>query len=629
MDRARLGIRLKFAITLTLVALGPMTAALVGAIERWGNARMNMAGQAALAVAAARELALDILIVKDVQGFQTAIEETEAVWTLSQYASEPPPRPPDKAWTTMPHNPIVRGLAGIKRDPRVLAVLVTDRQGYIVGSTAQTERANVADDAWWREAYNDGKGRIVLFHVGPEPSAHKYSVNLAFPVMEAGKVVGICRTELDLSRWMRTPGGSLPVAGREMLVRRDGMIVYARGVEPLSVSVSDWTGAIAAGRESGWRTTDDEVQAFVPVRLEEPPEGIEIRLPDWSLVISIDRASVIGPVYKYAAIAMGTGLLGIAALFMAGIYLIDRTVVRRLRRLREAAHRVAGGDLTGRAEERAKRRLGSDEIDDLVRDFNEMIARVKLSHDGLASANELKSNFIQVAGHELRTPVSYILGLVKLLKDNRDVDRLQQALQSVGSRARRLDDIIKAMFKLMPDEFYQEVVRYEDVSMPELLEEIYLECFPFVERRGQRLIISAAKPLPSVRADREKLRDVIENLVNNAIKFTPDGGQVRLSVSAEAGGTLTISVQDQGPGIPEKDLPHLFQPFYSGGEVLQHSTGDMGFQKRGLGLGLAIVRHFVELHGGTVTVSSSTSGSTFTVVIPTAPPPGQGSCAGN
>ena len=119
------------------------------------------------------------------------------------------------------------------------------------------------------------------------------------------------------------------------------------------------------------------------------------------------------------------------------------------------------------------------------------------------------------------------------------------------------------------------------------------------------------------------LYDVIENLVMNAIKFTPDGGVVEVAVGAELGGRVSIAVKDQGPGIPQIDLPHIFEPFFSGGEVLQHSTGRSGYEKRGMGLGLAIVRHFIQLHAGTVTVSAGKSGTVFAITIPIEPPPPQ------
>ncbi len=245
----------------------------------------------------------------------------------------------------------------------------------------------------------------------------------------------------------------------------------------------------------------------------------------------------------------------------------------------------------------------------------EDITEQKRVYEALHIANELKTNFIRVAGHELRTPVSYILGAVRLLKDSRDPDKLLHAIQVMGAKAKRLDEIIQGMFKLIRQERYGAEMCYEDVIVGELVEEVQLDVFSFVNRRNQKFLIEGAKDVPVIRGDRAKLRDVIENLVMNAIKFTPDGGEIRLDAS-ESDGYLTIAVSDQGPGIPPAELKHIFEPFYSGGDVLKHSSGMIGYEKRGIGLGLAIVQYFVELHGGGVDVETGSEGSTFMVRIP-------------
>jgi len=136
------------------------------------------------------------------------------------------------------------------------------------------------------------------------------------------------------------------------------------------------------------------------------------------------------------------------------------------------------------------------------------------------------------------------------------------------------------------------------------------------------MVMELAEGLPDIQADSDKLRDAVENLVMNAIKFTPDGGMIKVAVFPQLDGLISIAVTDQGPGIPRQDLARIFEPFYTGGDVLQHSTGVMEYQKRGIGLGLAVVKNFVQMHKGTVNATSSPTGSTFTISIPiSAPPP--------
>ncbi len=247
------------------------------------------------------------------------------------------------------------------------------------------------------------------------------------------------------------------------------------------------------------------------------------------------------------------------------------------------------------------------------------ITQLKQADQQLRAANELKTNFIRVAGHELRTPLSYLLGTARLVKDSHDPVRLAQAIKHMDSRAKRMSDIVQSMFKLMPDLVGAIEMHYSCVNTRKLLESIDSDYESYLSQRGQQLIIEISPDAVELDADEDKLRDLLENLLTNAIKFTPDGGQVHITVKPAGEGMLSFAVTDQGGGIPEADLPYIFEPFFTGKDVLRHSTGLTGYKKRGMGLGLAIVKQFVEMHGGTVTVKSSPTGTTIEIKLPTKP----------
>ena len=125
-----------------------------------------------------------------------------------------------------------------------------------------------------------------------------------------------------------------------------------------------------------------------------------------------------------------------------------------------------------------------------------------------------------------------------------------------------------------------------------------------------------------IEADPSKILDVLTNLLANAVKFTPDGGTIRLEVRAEppAADWIRVSVRDQGAGVSVTDQQHLFEPFFTGFDTLRHSSGDYEFGKRGIGLGLWLVKTFVELHGGRVEVSSTpVTAPTFSFLLPRSP----------
>jgi signal transduction histidine kinase len=119
--------------------------------------------------------------------------------------------------------------------------------------------------------------------------------------------------------------------------------------------------------------------------------------------------------------------------------------------------------------------------------------------------------------------------------------------------------------------------------------------------------------------DAEKIQDVLINLLMNAIKFTPDGGALSLTAHAPGDGTIHVHVRDTGVGIQPDEIYRVFDPFFCGFDPSHHSSGEYEFQKRGLGLGLALARNFVELHGGWMSVESEPeAGSDFYFVLPTA-----------
>jgi len=395
--------------------------------------------------------------------------------------------------------------------------------------------------------------------------------------------------------------------------------------KPLSTVARQWYGEIQRGRNPGWRFTDNGMlQGFAPLVMPDRIGPNKVTMPSWSLVVYVPASRVLKPVHDLGFNLLWIGLLIIGAIFLLGIFVAERGLVRRIRWLGAAAQSVIDDDLSHRIRDGSAlwRLPGRDEIDTLTDDFNAMLARIEKTHRMLREANELKTNFIRVAGHELRTPVAYIMAMTRMLKDSQDPERLQKAVVTMGAKAHRLAEIIDSIFKLLPGQGQETHLSYDDVSFTELLEEVYLDCLPFLERRGQKFIIDAGDSIPTLRVDRAKLRDVLENLVTNAIKFTPDGGTIRLQAGIQLGDYVTIAIEDQGPGIAAEDLPHVFDPFYSTKDVMTHSSGDTGgYQKRGMGLGLAIVRHFVEMHRGTVHVTTSDEGSVFTVSIPVEPPP--------
>lgn len=267
---------------------------------------------------------------------------------------------------------------------------------------------------------------------------------------------------------------------------------------------------------------------------------------------------------------------------------------------------------------------------DLERRVAERTAELRAAIEALAQANEelreldrMKSAFIDVTSHELRTPVLAIRGMLHVIRRRIPTDDpgLVQAVETAIRGARRLDKIIARGLEFAHSGEYVRRVERSAIAPAELVAEAVRTVEPIVLLRGQTLTMDVPEDLAPVVVARDRIVDVLLNLLLNAVKFTPDGGSIHVAVREDERETH-FSVRDTGVGIPEADRPHVFERFFTTFDALHHSSGEFGFLKRGIGLGLAIVRNFVELHGGTVGVESALGkGSTFRFTLPRDPAP--------
>lgn len=249
-----------------------------------------------------------------------------------------------------------------------------------------------------------------------------------------------------------------------------------------------------------------------------------------------------------------------------------------------------------------------------------LIAELQASNSRLEVANRLKSAFIEVASHELNTPVAVVLGMADLWamslgeqappEQSAWVERIRQA-------GRRLACTVERMLTLLQADRLNEGVAHHPVALEPVLRSALDDVAPFLEARQQTVVLRLDPALGAIDGDKSKLSDMFINLIVNAIKFTPDGGRVEIGARPEGPDSVLIEVTDTGVGIPPEELAHLFEPFFTGYDTLRHSSGRYEFGKRGIGLGLSLVKRYVEMHGGEVGVDSTPgTGSTFRVRLP-------------
>ena len=289
--------------------------------------------------------------------------------------------------------------------------------------------------------------------------------------------------------------------------------------------------------------------------------------------------------------AAGAGLLAL----VLGIALAS-TISRPVRELTDGTKALAAGDLGHQVPVRT-----ADEIGQLAQSFNRMSA-------DLAHSNQLRKQMTADIAHDLRTPLSVILGYSEALQDDK-LPGTPEVYGAMHRQAKHLNRLIDDLRTLSLADAGQLSLQRRAVRPGDLLEHAAIAYLPQAEERGVQLSV-VADAAPAIAVDPDRLGQVIGNLVGNALRHTPDGGHIQLA-AAVAGPRVVLSVTDDGPGIPTADLPHIFERFYRGDKARVDDGAS--------GLGLAIARSLVEAHGGQIGAENvATGGARFTITLPLA-----------
>ena len=292
-------------------------------------------------------------------------------------------------------------------------------------------------------------------------------------------------------------------------------------------------------------------------------------------------------------LAAGAALL--AALIVSTF--VTRRLVSPIQRMKAASQRIAAGEYAERVAE-----PGQDELGDLARSFNQMAQT-------LAEAEERRRELIGDVTHELRTPLANIRSVMEGVIDG-VLPADPSTFHQVEQEAARLQRLVQDLEALSRAEAGQLLLQPQSVNPAALVAEAVAKLQPQYREKGVGLDVQAPAGLPAVHADRWRLMQVLVNLLGNALQYTPEGGQVRVSASIDHD-QLVVRVADTGIGIAAEHLPHLFERFYRVDKSRSRTGG-------GSGIGLTIARHLVEAHGGRISVDSAGlgQGSTFTFTIP-------------
>ncbi|HVR95847.1 MAG TPA: response regulator [Thermoanaerobaculia bacterium] len=375
-------------------------------------------------------------------------------------------------------------------------------------------------------------------------------------------------------------------------------------------------------------------QEYLFVEAESGEEGLELARRDPPDCVLLDYrmpdvdgleflAQVTGDAPLPVIVLTGQGSEAVAVEAMkngAQDYLLKGTVSRESleRAIRNAIEKVALRRERRQAEEALQKMYGELEVlvEQRTAELSEAHGRERDARRQAEEANRLKDEFLATLSHELRTPLNAILGWSQMLRTGKlDLATTQRALETIERNARAQSQLIADILDVSRIITGKLRLQLGPIDLPQIVESVLDSIRPAADAKSIRLSVALEPLAAPVQGDADRLQQVVWNLLSNAIKFTPRDGQVDIQLRQAGSDTLELRVSDTGIGIPIYFLPYVFDRFRQAESNTTRSHG-------GLGLGLSIVRHLVEQHGGTVHVESAGEGqgAAFLVRLPVRSP---------
>ncbi len=660
------GIRRKLIGTLVLVGLLPMMLSLMAILGIGARDRINTVQDAYLELASACAHAVSFQFEAEVRRLKLAATLPEVVRFIQRHNSiriapvttttQPSglaatqPKSSGKNRQTMAeilNNPVSRRIRLITADKLGrYHVMVINRHGIVIAADVRPAILDVRHKWWWKIANSGIGGTCVIGSINSNPTTGDAMIPIIVPVVSpgGGVLLGFMEETVNVAALTYEIGLYLPrtQAVAQVYDHKAKAPIFVLGNHVQARIGVERFIAIRGGRRSGW--IGDLLAGCLigdaPVKFSRMSSIINqpAVVPRWSIILSQSSQDILSPVLRQAEmVAMAGGLL-ILGLFALGYVLSKREIIYPILRLREATSAVGRGELNIRllsqGEEEAAFR--GDELGELARDFDEMTRRLAANVRQFEQAAKAKQRFMDLAAHELRSPISHIItttqlilrqlanaGIVRPGEDDpaeapaRDI---YKSVDSILKNSRRLSKIVTDLLKLVQEDVFTTRPRREPFDLRAVILDVCDQQSGFINARRQKLNIVLPERIPTMVGDSDKVGDILANLLSNAIRFSPDGAEIHVIVNILLGQQVELIVEDSGSGMPEEVLAGPFQPFQTGGDTMLHHSGDASEEgSRGLGLGLAIVRRFVELHEGQIFIRPLPTGTQVKVILPLNP----------
>ena len=299
----------------------------------------------------------------------------------------------------------------------------------------------------------------------------------------------------------------------------------------------------------------------------------------------------------------------IIALVTAAIvgFLAIGFITRNLRRIVGVIRSFQNGNLNARIKQKTK-----GELSEFSNAFNDMADTIVSNMDEIKRIDKLRRELVANVSHDLRTPISIIRGYVEtvMIKDDKlSVEERKKYLETILSSTERLLKLVEELFELSKLEAKDKILKIERMSIAELIQDVHQKNLIMAKSKNIDMKLHLSDCCPMVNADLSMMEKVFQNLIDNAIKFTPEGGSIDLFVDQSGNKEISVKIKDSGAGIPGDQIPFIFDKYYQIQRVSDNAN-------TGTGLGLAIVKKIIDLHNFNMKVESTENrGTIFNVII--------------
>jgi len=385
-----------------------------------------------------------------------------------------------------------------------------------------------------------------------------------------------------------------------LIYNADGKLQQRLG--PANLSISDIQDTVKQALFGTASFVSAETENGPSVRMYATPLNVDSQTRA-ALVVGRVTNDILSVLAAFRMVMLNSSILALLLAGVGGWFLAGRTL-KPVERIADIARGIGESDLSRRIDV-----VSDDELGRLAKTLNGMIAR-------LEEAFVKQRQFVADASHELRTPLAVLQAESSLaLEKTRDPEEYRRSLELVSQEVDYMSEIVGKLLVLARSDAGCEPISVQDVDVAGLLAELGQDLEALAQEKGLRLGLGLGPPDGlTVRGDRVKLRQLFINILDNAIRYTPAGGEITVAAARE-GEQAVISIGDTGVGIPADHLPFIFDRFYRVDKVRTDGEG-------GTGLGLAIATSIARMHGGSIEVESRVGeGTTFRIRLPLAGPP--------